>query len=183
MEPSIVKREWTEAELMALPDVDGKYELVEGELVVSPTGFRHESMVGRLIFRLLGIARERELGEVCGSSLGCWMKNGNLRSPDVSFVSKARVEALGNAVDNFLQGAPDLAVEILSPSDSISKLKDKAVEYFESGAQLVWIVDPRHKTVTVIYPGKPERVLGMDDRLDGEDLIPGFSMPVSELCA
>ncbi len=181
MEPSVDTRTWSDAELMALPDAGVKYELVQGEIVAGPAGFRHE-MIGARLIQILGLfVQKAHMGVVCGSSLGCRMDNGNLRSPDVSFVSQTRIEAMGGDVEGFLKGAPDLAVEILSPSDSIGRLNEKAVEYFENGSRLVWIINPEDRTVTVQSPDGPEKIVGPEGVITGEDPVPGFSMPVMDL--
>jgi Uma2 family endonuclease len=181
MEPA-TEHKWTEAELMSLPDIPGKYEIVEGELVVTPGAtFKHE-VIGMFLGTKLNIfVMEHSLGHVAGSSLSCWMKSGNLRCPDVSFVSQTRFDELEQDVDGFLKGAPDLAVEVLSPSNTVPAMKKKALEYFESGSRLVWIVGPEDRTVTVLRPDGSEGVLTGADSLDGEDVVPGFSVVVSEL--
>lgn len=182
MEPSAMgPREWTEEELMSLPDVDGKYELVEGELIVGPAGFEHEMICSHLISALDRYVRDQGLGRVAGSSLGCWMKSGNLRSPDVSFVTMERIKGLGGAIRRFLEGAPDLAVEILSPSDSLKKTKEKAFEYLENGARLVWIIDPGSKKAHTIDRFESETTLAVNDDLTGEEVVPGFSIALSAL--
>ncbi|MFC1834489.1 Uma2 family endonuclease [Thermodesulfobacteriota bacterium] len=181
MQLSNEKKAWTESRLMSLPDVGGKHELVEGELVVTPTNFGHEIIGSCLIMELRLFVKQNKLGHVGGSSLGCWISNGNVRSPDVSFVSTKRLKELGQDMRGFLKGAPDLAVEIISPSNTVNDMREKAVEYFESGSKLVWIVSPDDETVVVLRPSGSERVLNVTDSLDGEDVIPGFSLVVSEL--
>ncbi len=181
MQLSTWKKDWTEAELMSLPEVGGKYELVEGALVVTPASIRHEMIESCLIMELRLFVKQNNLGRVGGSNLGCWMKNGNVRCPDVSFISTSRFKKLGRDMEGFLKGAPDLAVEIISPSNTIKAMKDKSVEYFESGSKLVWIVNPYDQSVVVLRTDGTEGVLNVNDSLEGEDVIPGFSLPVSEL--
>ena len=183
MQALVENKVWTEAELMALPDDGRKYELVGGEIVVSNAGIEHEYIGARLIIGLGGFAHRKKLGVVCGSSAGYWMKSGNLRSPDVSFIAKERLQGLRHAPKKFFQGAPDLVVEILSPSDSIEALHQKIVEYFESGARLIWVLNPEEETVLVYHSPQPDRLLRTGDSIDGEDVVPGFSMPLSELFA
>jgi len=172
--------EWTESQIMRLPDVGGKYELVEGELVVVAAGRKHEIVVFRLILALGNFVSET-LGQVFSSSLGYWMKNGDLRSPDVSFVAKVRLDDMTHDPDGFLYGAPDLSIEILSPSNVVSAMRKKTLEYFENGSRLVWIVNPNDRTVTVLHPDGSETVLSDSDSLDGEDVLPGFSLEVWKL--
>lgn len=94
---------------------------------------------------------------------------------------RSRTSVKGQNLEGFLKGAPDLAVEILSPSNTVKEMKDKALEYFESGSKLVWIVKPYDRSVVVLRPDGSERVLSVTDSLDGEDVIPGFSLVVGEL--
>ncbi len=173
------EHKWTEAQLMSLPDVGGKYELIEGELVVVAAGLEHEELVVGLIFVIKGFAVKLGLGRVFSSNLGYWMRNGNLRCPDVSFVAKDRLKSMTQDPKGFLHGAPDLAVEILSPSNTVPAMKKKAVEYFENGSRLVWIIDPEDRTVTVLRRDGSE--ITVADTLDGEDVIPGFSLAVAKL--
>ena len=135
MQALVENKVWTEAELMALPDDGRKYELVEGEIVVGNTGIEHEYIGGRLFGPLSILVYERRLGIVCGSSAGYWMKSGNLRSPDLSFISKERLRGLKHAPKKFFDEAPDLAVEVVSEREDVLK---KAQEYLGAGTQLVW---------------------------------------------
>src|SRR5256885_14121680 len=90
------KKTWTEAELQALPDEGYNYELVNGELVMSPKdNFEHEHLCGRLFLGLANFYRSLRFGVVLGSNLGCWMHNRNCRAPDISFIPKARLQQLG----------------------------------------------------------------------------------------
>jgi Uma2 family endonuclease len=180
---TVVEKVWTEEELMALPDDGRKYELVNGEIVTSNAGIEHEFIGIRLSNPLWDFVREHRLGIVCGSSAGYWMKSGNLRLPDVSFIAKERLQGLRYAPKKFFQGAPDLVVEILSPSDTVESLHEKIVEYFESGTRLLWVLNPEEQTVLVYHSPQPDRLLRPGDFLDGETIIPGFSMPVGELFA
>src|SRR6476646_8222379 len=110
---------WTEAELQALPENGSIHEVVDGELVVSPkNSFEHENVFSRLYLAIASFNRQHHLGIVRGSSAGFWMSNQNCRAPDISFIPKARLEALGFKPNSrrFFPGAPDLVVEILSPS-------------------------------------------------------------------
>jgi Uma2 family endonuclease len=171
----------TDEELLQLPEDGNKYEVVDGELVVSPgAGWRHERIVAELITRLRSFVSERRLGEVLSSSLLYVLPSGNRRGPDVSFVSAAKA-ALLSPDTVFPQLAPDLAVEVLSPSDSPRRVQDKVGEYLEAGVRLVWVIDPQNRRA-VIY-----RTLSSVDRVDdtgelnGEDLLPGFRCAMADL--
>src|SRR5262249_12781987 len=115
------RKVWTEAELQALPDAGYLYEVVDGELVMSPkNNFQHEEICADLLAAMRTFAKEHRLGAVLGSSAGCWMQNRNCRAPYISFVTRARLRQLGfkRSTKKFLPVAPDLAVEVLSPSNS-----------------------------------------------------------------
>jgi len=103
-----------------------------------------------------------------------------VRAPDVAFVRRERVLAAGR-VDAFWRGAPDLAVEVISPNDLYTEVEDKVAEWLEHGARMVVVVNPRRRTVAVHRPNRPLRVLAIDDTLDGEDVVPGWSLPLRTL--
>ncbi len=103
-----------------------------------------------------------------------------MRAPDVAFVRRERVLAAGR-VDAFWRGAPDLAVEVISPNDLYTEVEDKVAEWLEHGARMVVVVNPRRRTVAVHRPNRPLRVLAIDDTLDGEDVVPGWSLPLRTL--
>jgi Uma2 family endonuclease len=173
---------YTEAELMALPKNGQKYELVNGELVMSPAGvFDHGDIISWLSAKLAIYSREKKLGVIVDGQSGFWMKSGNLRSPDISFMGRDRLKALTPRPQGFVNGAPDLAVEVLSPSDTVMEVGSKIAELFENGTRLAWVVNPREKSVLVYHGATPDRLLKPGDQLDGELVLPGFAMPVAEL--
>src|SRR5205823_533902 len=123
VKPAVVNvgKEWTEAELEALPEDGYIHEVVNGELVMSPKNYwYHGRICTRLITAISIFVREHRLGAVLDSSTGFWMCNRNCRAPDVSFVPKSRLESLGfkPSERRFFPGAPDLAIEILSPNNT-----------------------------------------------------------------
>jgi Uma2 family endonuclease len=173
---------WTDEAFMALPKDGHRYELVNGELVdMGNSGMEHGE-IGSLLGGLLAIyVRQHKLGTVCDSSTAFALKNGNKRSPDVSFVSKERLKGLKRPPRGFFQGSPDLAVEILSPSNTVEEIHAKIVEYFENDTRLVWVIHPDEKYVLVYRAPEPERFLRPQDALEGDAIVPGFSMSVAEL--
>ena len=177
------KRNWTDEEFMALPDGD-RYELVNGELIiVGNSGMEHGNL-GAFLCGLLEIyARRNKLGLTFDSSTAFTMKTGNKRSPDVSFVAKDRLRGLKKLPKGFFQGAPDLAVEIISPSNTFNEIHTKIVEYFDSGSKLVWVIHPDEESVLVYHKPQPDKLLQRSDSLDGETIIPGFTVPLTELFA
>jgi Uma2 family endonuclease len=102
-----------------------------------------------------------------------------VRGPDVAVVLDP--ERGADAPGGWMRGAPDLAVEVLSPSDSSTAIQQKTVDYLEAGAGLVWIVDPAARTVTTYRPDGSARLLRVDETLDGEDLLPGFTLALVTL--
>jgi Uma2 family endonuclease len=174
---------WTDEELMALPKNGHKHELINGEIIMSPTGYRHEDIAAAVLVAMRQHACQHKLGSVCGSSLGCWMASGNLLSPDVSFIHRTRIPRGQDAVKRYFQGAPDLVVEILSPWDRTVRTHDKMVEYFDSGARMAWVINPEEKSALVYRGAEAGRLLRGTDALDGEDVLPGFRLPLMELFA
>lgn len=175
-------RVWTDQELLRLSDDGRKYELVDGALLVSPAGGRHGQIIVRLTIRLGGFVAERRLGEVFDSSTGYRLPGGNLRSPDVSFVSAERLRD-GGVPQGFLYVPPDLAVEVLSPDDRSRQIIDKVGEYVAAGVRLVWVIDPERQRATIHRSLTELREIGPEGSLQGEDVVPDFSCPLAVLFA
>lgn len=172
------KKRLTEEEFMRLPDDGRKYELVDGEVKEVPTGGLHED-VGMLLALVLG-PHALKVGRIYGSSLGCRMQSGNIRAPDVSVMLASRLPD-GKSPSAFLEGAPDLCVEVISPSEERREMFRKVGEYFDSGAQQVWHIFPETRRVVVYSLTDDIRVLQGEDELTAGDLIPGFSCRVSDI--
>jgi len=174
----------TAEDLLAMPDDGFRYELVDGELVqMSPTGFLHLHTTGLLIALLGGHVRERGLGVVGGEGGFIFRRDPDkVYAPDVVFVSTHRLPPK-EAWTSFLNIAPELAVEVLSPSDSASYINDKVMTYLDAGVRLVWVVDPRRHTVTVYQADRTARVLVDGDALEGADVLPKFRLPLVDLFA
>ena len=174
---------WTDAEFMALNRDGHRYELVNGELMdMGNSGAKHGYIAVILSAALFNSVSTRKLGAIFDSSTAFKMKSGNKRSPDVSFMAKERLQGLDDLPDGFLEGAPDLAVEILSPSNTVEEIHNKLVEYFDNGSRLVWVIHPKEQYVLVYRSAQePDRLLKSADSLDGEDIVPGFTLPVAEL--
>jgi Uma2 family endonuclease len=182
MEALPVCRVLTDDELIAVPKVGGKHELEDGDLILGPTGFRHDRLVTRLLTALERCVEECGAGVVQGPDLGYRMGPLDVRCPDVSFIRAERARYyVETDADTFFEGAPDLAVEILSPSDSSSRTKEKARLYFSYGCRLCWIVDPQRKMVLVMTPDGSERTLTVNDELDGGEALPEFKLAVCDI--
>jgi len=103
-----------------------------------------------------------------------------VRAADVAFVRRERLEGVGR-VRGYWDGAPDLAVEVISPNDLYTEVDEKVAEWLEYGTRLVFVVNPRRRTVAVHRPGQPVRILSENDLLDGEDVVPGWTLPTRDL--
>jgi len=171
----------TGADLLAMGDI-GRAELVKGELVcMSPTGHPHgyiEFNLGRILGNFVF---EHKLGRIFGGEVGIYTGRNpdTIRGADVAFISSKRLEQLSPR--GYLDIAPDLIVEILSPDDSWSEVNEKLAEYFAIGAQMVWVADPRLRQVYVYRSLTQLERLTADDVLSGGEVLPGFSVPVAEL--
>ena len=172
------KRRWTEADLLCLPDDGRKYELVNGRLVEVPTGARHSRISVEVGARLY--AARPSGATMFASSTGFRMAQGNIRSPDVSLMRTDRLPG-GKAPEGFVDGAPDLAVEVVSPSERVSDLLAKMAEYFESGAQEVWLLFPERKQAHRYRADLTVEVLNENDILHGAPLLPEFAVRVGDL--
>ncbi len=174
------KRRWSEADLLRLPDDGRKYELVDGRLREVPTGGQHGWLGVRLSARILALRAESLY--VFDSSTGFRMRGGNIRSPDVAVMRRERLPD-GKPPIGFIDGAPDLAVEIVSPSEDPHDLLRKIGEYFDSGAQEVWLLLPERRMVHRYRAPLEVEILRAEDTLTGGELLPNFAVQVSELFA
>jgi Uma2 family endonuclease len=174
---------WTDEAFMALPDDGHHYEIVDGELIdMGNSGAKHGYIAIILSSALFAVVMAKKLGALFDLSTAFQMKNGNKRSPDISFVVKERLQGLNDLPDGFLEGAPDLAIEVLSPGNTVEEIHQKLMEYFDSGTRLAWVIHPKENYVLVYRSAQePDRLLKLIDFLDGEDVIPGFSLPISTL--
>ncbi len=182
MVPTRVKQ-MTAEELFRLPDDGSRYELIEGELKrMTPAGFRHGAIVMALSRPLAEHVVSKQIGLVAGAETGFKLKSNpdTVRAPDIAFVSRQRLEAEG-VPDTFWPGAPDLAVEVLSPSDTLYDVEDKVATWLSCGTRLVWVVHPKRRAVLVHRPDAPVMTLCETDTLEGEDVVPGFRCPVEDI--
>lgn len=158
---------------------NARLELRDGKIIVmSPSGFASEEVAALLTARLVSWVYPRKLGRVATSSAGFRLPNGDIISPDVSFVARERMRI---SPDNFADVVPNLAVEVKSPSDRISELADKLALLRSLGAQSTLLIEPVERTVIVNAEGESQRVLVDGDALELPEILPGWSMPVSEL--
>lgn len=170
----------SDEDLFLLPQDGCKYEVVDGELRMSPAGWRHERAITALIVALGTFVHERRLGEVLGSNTLYRLPGGNLRGPDVSFVASGRLPGPGEG-SGVLEFAPDLAVEVLSPSDRRRQVLDKIGEYLDAGVRRVWVIDLENRTAAVYQSLTRVRQVEEGASIDGEDILPGFSCPLARI--
>ena len=162
----------------------GRCELVRGELaMMSPAGFEHGRLIGRIGARLSQRVETDALGVVVGAETGFHIARDpdTVRAPDVAFIRKERLPP--GPILGFFPGAPDLAVEVVSPNDRASELLAKVQDWLAAGCLAVWVIDPLQRTVAVYRPDKPLATLRPADVLEGDDVVPGFSVPVAEIFA
>jgi len=151
--------------------------------MMSPAGSEHGMIVITVGALLREFVKSRGLGVVLGAETGFKIASDpdTVRAPAVAFV---RSERIGDGVPKgFFPGAPDLAVEVLSPGDRAGEVFEKVQNWMDAGCVAVWVVDPKTQTVTVYDAGRSATVLRSTDVLAGGDLLPGFSTPVAEFFA
>src|SRR5713101_3452339 len=161
-------------EFTALPGDGMLHELNEGELITMPPPRpRHGSCQVAIAAALREFATARDRVTVYIES-GYRLTPHTLRGPDVSFVRKSRLQD----PDEYFDGAPDLAVEIVSPGDDASDLREKIKQYLDAGTSVVWVVYPRSRQIEIHTPDKTIRSLGVEDTLAAPELLPGFQLSV-----
>lgn len=161
---------------------EGRWELIDGEVVEMSPSSDESSSIAATITIVLGVyVRANRLGRLYSADGGfvIFPERPTVRVPDVAFVRADRAPQ-GEARKHFPRLAPDLVVEVLSPTDRISDVVAKIEMYQEAAVPLIWLVDPEKMTVTVMAAAKATAVLTANDALDGGDIIPGFSVAVSE---
>ena len=173
----------TADELLKMPDYGKRYELIRGVLVERmPAGDPHSIVGGNIYYELTHYIRSGGHGVTRTGDPGYRLERDpdTVRAPDVAWFAPGR---LPQGVQGYPELAPDLAVEVKSPSNSRRELAEKASMWLNFGSREVWVADPETATVTVYRPGADPITLGSDDELDGGDLLPGFSVPVGLLFA
>ncbi|MFN9175298.1 MAG: Uma2 family endonuclease [Synechocystis sp.] len=174
---------WTDEAFLHLPDGDRHYEILDGKLIdMGNSGALHGYVCSTLIILLGGYIRDQKLGAIFDSSTAFTMASGNRRSPDIAFFAKERLRGISPLPSGYLDGAPDLAVEVLSQGNTVAEIDNKLAEYFANGCRLAWIIHPIQRYVLVYRNAQqPDDLLKDADRLTGEDVIPGFEVSVATL--
>jgi len=154
-------------------------ELVDGEIVVmSPSGYESDEVATRFTIKLGAWVDEKKLGRVTGSSAGFTLPNANTRAPDVSFVLAQR---LRRAPRGFAELAPDLMVEVKSPEDSLTKLRQKIADFLSQGTRVGILIHPEQKWVEIHRSSEPVVTLRDGDVLTVPDLLPGWEVKITDL--
>lgn len=164
-------------------DAPGLWELIDGRVVpMSPAGARHGDVVASITRLLANFVGDRGLGRVLAGDPGFVLRRNpdTVRSPDVAFVTAARLP--GRPPAEFLEGAPDLAIEVISPSDNWKAVDKKAGEFIAAGARAVWAIDPGDETAKV-YTREGSRVLARGEVLACPELLGEFELRLPDLWA
>ena len=172
----------TAEDLMANPVPNKRTELVAGHILVrEPPGYRHGYVASQLLIAVATHVRAHTLGHVLAAETGftLFRNPDTVRAPDVAFISTARVPS--PMPRGYAELAPDLAVEVLSPSDRAGRVLAKVGDWIDAGARLVWIVDPERRVAHVYRADGTQAALTADETLGGEDVLPGFSVRLAEM--
>ena len=178
----------TADELLVMPRRDGqgnqcRFELVRGELrTMSLAKPLHGIICSRLTMRLGGFVEENDLGETFGAETGFLVERDpdSVLGADVAFVSHEHLAAV-ESFEKYFPFAPDLAVEVLSPGDTVREINEKVSMYFAAGARAVWVFNPKKKTAAIYDSPTGVHVLSENDTLEGGDVLPGFKLELSKL--
>jgi Uma2 family endonuclease len=176
-----VRRDYTAEEAFWL-NPPGRWELVRGEFVymMSPTGTLHGYLVQRIAQLLGEFVGPAGLGLVLAGDPGFVLRRhpDTVRAPDVAFIRRSRVP--DPLPEQYFEGAPDLAIEVLSPDDRWPEVEAKITEYLDAGTVEVWVIDPRKRQAHAVTPAG-RRVLGGGDELASPELLPGFALRLADL--
>jgi len=173
----------TANELFEMPHDGFRYELVKGELrKMSPSGSEHGAIIINISVLLAQYVRSKKLGVCFGAETGFKIASDpdTVRAPDLAFISTERIPE-GGVPKKFWSGAPDLAVEVLSPGDTRREVDEKVEDWLDAGARAVWVINPKRRGVTVYRPTTDVTRLSEADELDGGEVVPGFRCKVSEI--
>ena len=179
------QRKTTAEELFEMPDDGYRYELVRGELrKMAPAGSEHGDIAADVHIDLGAYVKANNLGRTRIAEPGFILERDpdTVRAPDVAFVRRERLEALGRTA-RYWSEAPDLAIEVISPNDRYTEVEEKVAEWLAAGTRMVVVANPRSRTVRVHRSTTDVVTLTMGDVLDGGDVVPGWRMPVAEIFA
>jgi Uma2 family endonuclease len=173
----------TAEQLYELPDDGLSYELLRGTLVSEPVpGRLHGRTVARISKLLSNYVDAERSGVVYTGDTGFVLARqpDTVRGPDIAFLSNER-ERETEGARPYIPGAPDIAVEVVSPNDRTREILGKVSDYLAAGSRIVWVVNPVREEVSAFRSPFAPRVLAGTDLLDGEDVLPGFSVTIAEI--
>jgi|SRR5215216_4071017 len=171
----------TAEELLQLPRGYYRAELINGKLKTMPlSGVPHGRTTARLTVPLGQFVWDHELGEVCGAGFQLTWNPDTVLGPDIAFISKERLEEMGE-IKGYWPGPPDLAVEVLDLGDHPGEVKQKLSRWFSFETKQLWIVDPKHRTVTVYRSPSDTTTFSGSDYLEAQDLFPGFRLSLDKI--
>ncbi len=173
----------TAEELLDMPDDGYKYELIRGELKkMSPAGQFHGEYGSNINISLGGYVKSNRLGKTYNADTGFMLETDpdTVRAPDVAFISNERLAEIGESA-GYALGAPDIAVEVISPNDRYTEVDEKIAEWLDAGCRAVIVVNPRRRTVNVHRSPTEMLILAESDTLKIDDIVPGWSMPVKDI--
>jgi Uma2 family endonuclease len=149
--------------------------------MMSPAGYEHGVIAGEMYGHLFNFVKQSRLGVVTAAETGFQIGHDpdTVRAPDVGFIRMDRVPRVRTR--GFFQGAPDLAVEVVSPNDRAGELQAKVQDWIAAGCHVVWVVDPTSRTVSVYRGSHETALLTIADELTEGELLPGFRLPVAEI--
>jgi Uma2 family endonuclease len=172
----------TGEELLEMGDI-GPCELIDGRIIpMAPTGGEHGNIESNLTSELRVFVRQRQLGWVMSGEVGIYTRRNpdRVRGADVLFISKERA---AERPAGFLKTAPDLVVEVISPTDRWQDMQQKIEEYFAIGVHWIWVVEPENRVVRVYQSPTQVQKLTEDEILTGEGILTGFTLSVAEIFA
>jgi Uma2 family endonuclease len=172
----------TPEELLRMPD-NNNLELVDGQIVEKKVSVESSKIEGRFYFQFASFINEHPLAEAYPASLGyqCFDDEpGKVRKPDATVIRLERLRALNDPNPGYMPIVPDLAVEVISPNDVVYDVDEKIQEYLDAGFPLVWLADPKARTVTVYPQGGRPVIYTAEDELTAESVLPGFRCKVAD---
>ena len=173
----------TAVDLSRLPDDGSRYELIEGELRrMTPAGHRHGRVAMRFAWRLASHVEENDLGTVYAAETGFLLSSNpdTVRAPDVAFVAGSQ-DPDEATVSGYWPGAPDLVVEVLSPSDTYSEVESKVMAWLNAGTRIALVLDSERRQMTAYRSRSEIKILTGQETFEAQDVVPGWSLRIADL--